>query len=163
MKSNNDEKSILNEYLNENKGEAKSTISLNSDSISLAPSGKRIVAAIIDKIIIMIIANYVFGPVVKLAQLPSLTLFFVNIALDFVYGGYFYSTKMATPGKLIFNLQVADDKNEKLSFLTGGLRDSLGKSISGLILGIGYLMGLIRSDKKSLHDLMFKTRVINKL
>lgn len=75
MKSNNDEKSILNEYLNENTGEAKSTISLNSESVSLAPSGKRIVAAIIDKILIMIIANYVFGPMVKLAQLPSLTLF----------------------------------------------------------------------------------------
>lgn len=69
---------------------------------------------------------------------------------------------MATPGKLIFNLQVVNNKNEKLSFVTGGLRDSFGKSLSGLILGIGYLMGLIRSDKKALHDIIFKTTVIER-
>ncbi len=76
---------------------------LNSNS--LAPSGKRIVAAILDRIIIMIIANYVFGPVVKLAQRPSLTLILVNIALDFVYSGYFCSTRLTAPGENFPNIR----------------------------------------------------------
>ncbi len=62
----------------------------------------------------------------------------------------------------MFGLEVVQESGEALDFLKAGLRDSLGKYISGIIIGIGYLLALFRSDRCALHDLIFKTKVVKK-
>lgn len=80
-----------------------------------------------------------------------------------VFAGYFYSKKGATPGKLIFNLYVLDvETGSYISFWKGFFRDSIGKSVSGFIFCIGYIMAAFRKDKAALHDLMLNTRVLKK-
>ena len=49
---------------------------------------------------------------------------------------------------------------DPLSFIHAGLRDGVGKSISGFIFGIGFLIAFLRSDRLALHDLMFGTEVV---
>ena len=63
---------------------------------------------------------------------------------------------------MIFKIQVVKDSGDKLSFFEGAFRDTLGKIISSLIFGIGFLMAFFRQDAHALHDLIFNTKVIAK-
>jgi len=86
--------------------------------------------------------------------------FLVSPFLMFFYGGYFYSAKGRTIGKMILGLEVrSSGKPGRLEFWRGGLRDSVGKTISLLVVGIGFLLILFRPDRKALHDLMFESEV----
>jgi uncharacterized RDD family membrane protein YckC len=82
--------------------------------------------------------------------------------ITFFYYGWFYSEKGATPGKMLFGLQVRLVANEAHpSYAIAYLRESVGKYISSLILLIGYLVALFRDDHRALHDLAFGTQVVN--
>jgi uncharacterized RDD family membrane protein YckC len=148
--------------LSENSGEAQKPIHLGLTSPSLAPSGKRIGAALIDKLILFVAGTYLLSPLITTTHGLSPVSLIINTLAEFFYAGYFYSTHSATPGKMIFNLQVIKDSGAKLGFVEAGLRDSVGKFVSGLIFGIGYWMAFFRFDKHALHDLMFKTKVVSK-
>jgi uncharacterized RDD family membrane protein YckC len=162
VESDNKTKSIIDAYLSENKDEAKKAVYLDSTSGHPATSGKRIGGAIIDKLILFAVSTYVLSPMIKPTQGFNMVPFFINVLAEFLYSGYFYSSHLATPGKMIFGIQVIKDSGAKLEFLEAGLRDSVGKFVSSVILGIGYLMAFFRSDRRALHDLMFKTRVVEK-
>lgn len=162
MESDNKEKSVVEEYLRQNKDEAQNQINIDGTKSSPAPLGKRAAAAIVDRLILFVIATYVLSSVFRSAHGFTFLLYFSNILSEFVYAGYFYSAHSATPGKMIFNLQVVRDSGTKLNFMEAGFRDGVGKLISGLILGIGYLMAFFRADKRTLHDLIFKTKVVVK-
>ena len=71
------------------------------------------------------------------------------------------SPKMATLGKMAMGLVVVDYKGKRLSFDKATSR-WLGKFISALTLGIGFLMPLWTKKKQCLHDFMASTLVIHK-
>ena len=97
---------------------------------------------------------------IQVAILTVCTYLFAGV-IQFVYYAAFYKSNGATPGKRMLGLRVIDVK-------TGGNpgwsqtfnRECVGKVISGLILGIGYFMAGLRSDKRALHDLMAHTQVV---
>jgi uncharacterized RDD family membrane protein YckC len=85
----------------------------------------------------------------------------LNSVLTLLYCSYFYQKSGATPGKALFKLKVLNESDE--SFLTLRqvfTREVVGKTISFLILMIGYIMAGLRSDKRALHDLMAGSRVV---
>lgn len=85
----------------------------------------------------------------------------ISMAIPFVYFGFFYSTKGASLGKMALGLKVVDARDgTNLSFLTGALRDSVGKLLSAFFL-IGYLIAFFRGDKRALHDLIVGSQVIS--
>lgn len=87
----------------------------------------------------------------------------INLAIMGTYGGWFYSRKGATPGKMIFGLEVIDAQTGSyLSFQKGALRDSIGKLISSVVLLIGYIMAAFHPEKAAFHDLLVGSRVIRK-
>jgi uncharacterized RDD family membrane protein YckC len=67
----------------------------------------------------------------------------------------------ATLGKLIFGLRVV-----RLDDSPVGLKESvfrfLASVLSGMIFGIGYLFVAFRPDKRAMHDLLARTRVVHK-
>ena len=63
------------------------------------------------------------------------------------------STAQATLGKRIMGLKVTDSAGQRISFWRS-LGRNLGMYISGLILGIGYLMCLWTERKQCLHDML---------
>jgi uncharacterized RDD family membrane protein YckC len=83
------------------------------------------------------------------------------LAMHFAYAGYFLSLKGATPGKMLLGLRV-------IYLPTGGnpgwgtafVREILGKLLSSVLLGLGYLIALFREDGRALHDLIADTRVV---
>ena len=65
----------------------------------------------------------------------------------------------ATLGKLILGLRVIDSDGCMLTFGKATAR-FFSRILSGLILGIGFLMMLFYNDKTTMHDKMTCTQVI---
>lgn len=64
---------------------------------------------------------------------------------------YFEGAKGGTPGKLIIGLRIRNEKGGFIGIPMAILR-YLGKILSGIILGIGYLMIAFTEKKQGLHD-----------
>lgn len=146
--------------------------------------GARFIAALIDCILLLIISlpiYYLFS--MPLALLWLLSLSFINTislhisdviilfliivlallpTLGLLYGYYvFYQEKYGqTLGKKVMRIKVVtvDGKAPKKSdFL---IREIIGKFLSAVILGIGYLMVIWNPKKQALHDKITKTYVV---
>lgn len=75
------------------------------------------------------------------------------------YAAFESSSYQATPGKMAERLVVTDLNLQRISFVEASGR-FLGKIISGLILGIGYLMAGFTEKKQALHDMMVDCQVL---
>lgn len=71
------------------------------------------------------------------------------------------SEKQATLGKQALGIIVTDYRGQRISFgrATGRF---FAKIVSGLLLGIGYIMAGFTERKQALHDMMASTLVINR-
>jgi len=147
----NDKKSVLDSYLSSHNPEANSDVRV----LSVEPAGNmaRIVALFLDGILF----GAVSFAITYFLKLPEGTQFLVQ----FLGAGFFISRYGATPGKMAMDLEVIELDGSRPGFVKGGFRDSVGHLISFATLCIGYVMGLVRADRRTLHDLIFKTRVIN--
>lgn len=116
--------------------------------------GKRIVASIIDSIILGII-GFLLGLVLSFAGVivAPLASWLYFILME---GGSWH----ATVGKRVMGLYVAYEDGSGITYATAILR-MIGKLLSGLILGIGYLMGFFNEQKQCLHDMIAKTYVLS--
>lgn len=116
--------------------------------------GKRIVASIIDSIVLSII-GFLLG----------LTLSFVGVIIAPIITWLYYilmegGSWHATLGKRVMGLYIADSNGNGITYSASILR-LIGKMLSGLILGIGYLMAFFNDQKQGLHDMIAKTYVLN--
>lgn len=82
-----------------------------------------------------------------------------SISIAWLYFGLMETIRSASIGKLILGLRVVDDEGCMISFgkATGRF---FSKILSGLILGIGFLIMLTDANKETLHDSITKTQVI---
>ena len=132
--------------------------------------GKRLVAYIVDAIIVYVIAQILI--VIEVTVLPKImdgqSFATAAIALSWIiimltYLAYFIflesSQKQATLGKRIMKIKVVDSQGKRLS-LANSIGRNLGRILSGMIMGIGYLMIIFTKKKQSLHDMLAKTYVV---
>jgi uncharacterized RDD family membrane protein YckC len=87
--------------------------------------------------------------------------------LDIVVGWLYFalqesSAAQATLGKRLLGIRVTDTLGNRLTFGRATGRH-FGKIVSGLILGIGYIMAGFTEKKQALHDIMAETLVTRKL
>ena len=117
----------------------------------------RFLAAILDVIIIGLPAfilqvGLVFATgVSSLVYVIELGAIVLTVYLDGIKGG--------TPGKLILGLRIVNDKGNYIGIPMAILR-YIGKILSAVILGIGYIMIAFTEKKQGLHDKIAKTYVI---
>ncbi|MDO4260997.1 MAG: RDD family protein [Eubacteriales bacterium] len=79
-------------------------------------------------------------------------------ALYYILFTYFTGV---TPGKRLLNLRVVTaGGGRELSLLCVVYRETVGRFLSGFLLGIGYLMAGIDREKRALHDMLADTRVV---
>ena len=80
------------------------------------------------------------------------------------WGYYVFMTHkfQATLGKMAVGVRVVDDGGQKLSLGKVILRETIGKFVSGVLLGIGYLMVAFTSKKQGLHDMISQSTVVYK-
>ncbi|MBL0309533.1 MAG: RDD family protein [Bacteroidetes bacterium] len=80
--------------------------------------------------------------------------------INIVYYSLMESSKyQGTLGKIVLGIRVTGLNNERVSLSTALLRN-LSKILSGLILGIGYLMIIFDSRKQGLHDKIADTLIV---
>ena len=141
---------------------------------SYANWGTRFAARMIDGVILSVVN--------LLIQIPMLTTAVVGGASDtnsarflFIYGAtvltqlavqgvyeiWFVYRKGGTPGKLILELQILDSEGKRLS-KGRAIGRYFAQYISGLTLGLGYLLPLWDPEKRALHDMIADTRVVKK-
>lgn len=66
-----------------------------------------------------------------------------------------------TPGKRLMNLRVVNaDGSERLGLMNVIYRETVGRFLCGLSIGIGYIMAGVDREKRGLHDIFCDTRVI---
>lgn len=131
------------------------------------------VAAIIDAIILRVVVapvGFIFGGLGMagmMTGLPHRGLRLFGGGLTFIlllFGSWLYeafmesSSYQATLGKMIFGMKVTDLNGNRISFERATGRH-FAKWLSGMILGIGYIMVAFTERKQGLHDLLAGTLV----
>jgi uncharacterized RDD family membrane protein YckC len=86
----------------------------------------------------------------------------VSLLLTACYYGWFYaSMQQATPGKMAIGIKVVRSDGEGCGFWRGFGR-YFAMILSGLVLGIGFLMAAFTARKQCLHDMICDTVVVDK-
>ncbi len=140
-----------------------------SPELECASFGARLLALIIDMVIVNTASSLIQAPflALMLGNLNSTTMIVGFVAPIILVGGMavFYtvwlesSAWQATLGKKLLGLRVVDLDGQRITFWKSASRN-FNKSISSLILGIGYLMPLWTQQRQALHDRMARCLVI---
>ena len=129
---------------------------------------RRLVAAIIDGILVSIV-TLIIGGVLRLNSGlptgPGSDNFLANL-INLIIGWIYYaamesSEKQATLGKMAIGIQVTDLEGNRISFgrATGRY---FAKILSAIILLIGYIMAGFTARKQALHDMLAGCLVVKK-
>jgi len=148
----------------------------------------RFVAYVIDSVIIYVVQSFIFIPIFGLLGISFASqvgnvenmseaeavgmvgammalggaTFVLTTAIALLYWSLMESSKyQATVGKLAIGLTVTDMDGNKLEFVKAFVRN-ICKIISGMIMGIGYIMAGFTEKKQGLHDIIANTLVVKK-
>ncbi len=80
--------------------------------------------------------------------------------LAIAYYVFFVGYCGQTPGKMAVRVKIIRTDGSEIGYGRAFLREVLGKFISGILLGIGYLMVAFDPQKQGLHDKIADTYVI---
>ena len=84
----------------------------------------------------------------------------LSASISVVYYVYFTAYGGQTPGKMALRIKVVRTDSSPLTLGRAFYRETLCKFVSGIILGIGYLMVAFDEKKQGLHDRMAETYVV---
>lgn len=91
-----------------------------------------------------------------------LTHLLISITCDWIYFCLMESSKyQATIGKRLLGVMVVDKDYERITYARANTR-YWGKLLSGLLLGLGYLMAFSHEKRQAMHDRMAGTYVVKK-
>ncbi|MDO3377449.1 RDD family protein [Geoalkalibacter halelectricus] len=144
------------------------------ENLALRPKAgfwMRAVAALIDVSLVSLVqtvlggflgwaARAVLGPGTETTHLLILTLALFNFVLWQTYKIFFTGYCGQTPGKMALRIQVVRQDGAPVGFPRAFARELVGKFISGLLLGLGFLMVAFDAQKQGLHDRLAATYVI---
>jgi len=156
----NTEKSSEELKREEQKIALKKLKDISRPKIRHAGFGRRVAAFLLDAIPPVVTAAVLYFIIVLLTPYASENAKAVGLTVGIIAGILVFwiynalsesSSRQATPGKVALSIRVISRREEPLTFdrTTGR---NFGKVISGLILGIGFLMCLFTKDKQCLHD-----------
>lgn len=130
----------------------------------------RVVALLLDFFLLVVVQsvlNLLIGLIIGMLGMaiegdPAINMVFwlFAITLRFSYAVFFIGYCGQTPGKMAMRIKVIRTDGSQVSYGRAALREVLGKIISGILLGIGYLMVAFDNQKQGLHDKIADTYVI---
>jgi len=150
--------------------------------------GQRLIAIIIDAIIIGVVQSFVFVPILAAVgfgfasgaenmdmsdpdqaagMIATITaaaggVWLLAMIIQVLYFTFMESSKMqATVGKMALGLKVTDLEGNKLDF-TKALVRNLCRILSNITMLIGYIIAAFTEKKQALHDMIAGTLVLKK-
>jgi uncharacterized RDD family membrane protein YckC len=125
----------------------------------------RVGAKFIDGIILQVI-NFCVGLVIGMAlrggpgaAKAGAVAGLAGFAFGLAYVVYFNGRFGATPGKMALRLKIVRPNGDSITYMRA-LGRYFGEMLSGLIMGIGFMMAGWDEEKRALHDRICDTRVI---
>lgn len=144
-----------------------------TNSQEYASFGKRFLASFIDSVIVSIVTGIITFALSTIIELVLgsaneatvvTVLFFLQIPVWLIgpiYYIYFIGKKGQTWGKMAMSLKVVNmETNKTPGYVSAFLREVVGKVISSIVFGIGYLWMLKDDKKQTWHDKIAGTIVV---
>src|SRR5271157_1079605 len=132
---------------------------------------KRLCATVLDGFILIILGSGLivllslfFNKLFRGFDYLEEIIFFITttIVVSLPYESFFWSSKYeATPGKMLLGIKVVDLNGQRLNLKNAVFR-WIGKIITDLTFGIGYLIIGFTYQKRGLHDYIAGTIVIQR-
>lgn len=130
----------------------------------------RVVATLIDSFLLCIV-QFVLTLIITLVigfmgiaagENPgvSLVIWLFGTTISLGYAVFFTGYCGQTPGKMALRIKVICTDGSQLTYGRAAKREVLGKFVSSILLGIGYLMVAFDRQKQGLHDKIADTYVI---
>lgn len=140
-------------------------------SVQYAGVGTRFIAVIIDVVAVSLpgaVVGIALGIVESLAKIPPEITGVIGIVLNLlvllfvsIYYVYFIGSRGQTLGKMAMKIKVVSvDTNDPPGYFKAFLREMVGKSLSAMVLMLGYLWPLWDKKKQAWHDKIAGTVVI---
>ena len=131
----------------------------------------RVVATLVDSLlaglaqvfftfILAITASNLMGGVPGDSSAYSMLIFLFSMLFGFTYSVFFTGYCGQTPGKMVLRIKVIRTSGAEIGYGRAFLREVPGKFLSGILLGIGYLMVAFDDRKQGLHDRIADTYVV---
>ncbi len=123
--------------------------------------GSRFLAGLIDSIIFSVVSGLINSVVnTSISNEWGIGINFVQLILVIVYFVIYQFYTGQTLGKKVMKIKVVDANGKKPTILTFLLRETIGKTVSIIILLFGYLMIFWDSKRQGLHDKIANTYVV---
>lgn len=92
---------------------------------------------------------------------PWIALVFLVTILAFCIWSIVLFFNGRTPGKKLLGMQVVKEDGRKAGFFTMLFREVIGKTLSAMILSLGFLWILFDKENQGWHDKLMNTYVVN--
>lgn len=122
----------------------------------LASPAKRLGAHILD----MFLPMCVFLAMLGFVAITHSGTVLGTLMLGYIVWAAVLFTRGTTPGKNMLDMYVVDERGAPATFWRMLFREWIGKFISGLICGLGYLWILIDKERQGWHDKLASTYVV---
>lgn len=128
--------------------------------IRVAGIGRRVNGWLIESILWLVVITL---PTIINAAAGTPELLAVVVPLAWLIFHLVLWTRGLTPGKWILGDQVVDTRGVRAGFWRMALRETIGKFISGIVLGLGYFWILEDKDQQGWHDKIAGTLVVTEV
>ncbi len=127
----------------------------------VASPWRRLVASVVDSLLLIplsfLLARLAGADPLNATPLQDLLF---NWMPSWAYFTLFTAYLEATPGKMLLGLKVVREDGKPMDLLTAFLREVVGKTLSTLPLGLGYLWAFFNRKRQAWHDLIADTLVV---
>jgi len=126
----------------------------------------RLLAAVVDSVILVVIQGFVVSTPLSLAgvegdeRLAFGLILLLGSIVGWTYHTLFIGLKGATPGKMLVGIRVVDRSGGRPSIGTAFVREVPGKIVSELALLLGYIWIAFDEKKQGWHDKIAGTYVV---
>lgn len=142
---------------------------IDTSKLQLASIGSRFIAFVIDELILSLILITIYwssiaktgGTFLEISVLMQTTLFLPYIFLRVVYHTFFVWYYGATAGKMIVKIRVIDANHWGNVNLFSSFLRAVGRVLSELFFYAGFIISFFNDGKKTLHDIIGRTLVVN--
>ena len=126
----------------------------------LASPFKRLVATVLDGIVPFFVLSVFFGLIAGDPGGGGLALLALLLLLGYVVWALWLFGTGRSPGKWLLGMRVVREDGRSANFLIMLMREWIGKFISGMFFGLGYLWILFDRDRQGWHDKLLNTYVV---
>lgn len=144
------------------KKQKNNKIEYDIDKYEYAGFLDRLLATILDSIIIYLPIRIIENIIIFTTLKPISTIILFEIILPLIITIIFWTNKSATPGKLIMNMYIVDERTGQKIDTAQSIIRYIGYLPSAFIFGLGFIWIAVDQKNQGWHDKIAGTIVIKK-